>query len=125
MFRWSWRFLSIILLSSGVHSVNAMPILSTDGSRLSGLEVDGTVYDVSFKDGVLSELFPVSLVQSPGWYELANSMIAAIADALAAIDPLPQQMFELVPLFCFQCILRNPLGCHERSCCCATIQTLS
>lgn len=62
--------------------VAAGPILSADGSLLTGLDVNGTLYDVEFLDGVISEVFPADLVTAPGWYELAGSVTAALYGAL-------------------------------------------
>ncbi len=65
--------------------VSAGHILSADGSMLTGLDVNGTLYDIEFLDGILSEVFPLDQVTAPGWYELAGSVTAALYDALAGM----------------------------------------
>lgn len=64
---------------------SAAPVLSADGSMLSGLDVNGTLYDIEFIDGVVSEVFPIDQVLAPGWYDLAGSVTAALYNALADI----------------------------------------
>ncbi len=63
----------------------ATPILSNDGSTLSGLDVNGVAYDIEFLDGVVSDIFPAAQVLAPGWYDLAGSVSAALYTALAAM----------------------------------------
>jgi hypothetical protein len=64
----------------------AIPMLSADGSSLKGVDVNGVLYDISFGDGILSEVYPASLVDSPGWTELVFEVAEATA---AAINSLP------------------------------------
>lgn len=66
----------------GAPLVSAGPILSVDGSLLTGLDVNGTLYDVEFLDGIVSEVFPKHLVTAPGWYEMVGDLTAALYDAL-------------------------------------------
>lgn len=66
--------------------LSAMPLLSADGSMLSGLYVNGTTYDVSFGDGDLEELFPSSVVMAPGWSGLSRGVSLAIFEALRELS---------------------------------------
>lgn len=61
---------------------SAMPILSSDNSLLSGVEVDGVVYDITFGDGKVRDFYPVEDVRAAGWSDFSISMIDAIINAL-------------------------------------------
>ncbi len=74
--------------------VSAGPILSADGSMLTGLDVNGTLYDIEFLDGIVSEVFPIELVTAPGWYELAGSVTAALYDSLASMGMNDNEAFR-------------------------------
>jgi len=84
------RYLSVLLLAGWISKGYAIPVLSPDGATLTGVVLSGTTYEVTFVEGILEDLFPVSMVQAPGWFDLANDMTAAIAAALASLEPLPQ-----------------------------------
>ncbi|CAA0114183.1 Uncharacterised protein [Halioglobus japonicus] len=86
--KWIFTLALFVLITSQGLTAVAAPILSADGSTLSNLDVNGTLYDVSFGDGVISDLFPASEVSSPGWYSLAGDVTAAIYEALFNITPL-------------------------------------
>ena len=77
-----YRLTLVFALFGCASLVSAAPILSADGSMLSGLDVNGTQYNVEFLDAVVSEIFPADQVVAPGWYELAGSVTAAIYNAL-------------------------------------------
>lgn len=59
----------------------AMPILSADGSVLTGVYVDGILYDVTFREGVIEEVYSDIIFDSA--YEAeANAVSSAIAEGL-------------------------------------------
>lgn len=81
--------LSLLLVCVVPFNAMAIPILSSDGSLLSGVEVGGQLYDVTFGDAVLGDIYPLSLVGEPGWSDLANAMKQGIVNALNALPTLP------------------------------------
>jgi len=66
-----------------------LPMLSDDGSLLTGVLVNGQLYDVTFGDAVLGDIYPASVVSQPGWFDLANAVKQGIVDALNALPALP------------------------------------
>ncbi|CAA0125019.1 Uncharacterised protein [Halioglobus japonicus] len=67
----------------------ALPILSADGSLLTGVLVNEQLYDVTFGDAVIGEAYPLSVIRSFGWFDFANAMKQGIVDALNALPSLP------------------------------------
>ena len=51
-----------------------MPALSPDGSLLTGVVVGTDIYEVTFGDGVIGDLYPPSVVGQPGWFELVDGV---------------------------------------------------
>lgn len=67
----------------------AIPMLSADGSELSEVNVGGVLYDVTFGDGVASTFYPISLVNSTGWFDFAHALTTGIVDALNSLASFP------------------------------------
>lgn len=67
----------------------AVPILSSDGSLLTGVLVGEHLYDVTFGDVVISEAYPRSVIRSSGWFDFADAMKQGIVDALNALPSPP------------------------------------
>lgn len=67
----------------------AMPMLSSDGTLLTGVQYAGELYNVTFGDGVIGDLYPQSVLEAPGWFDLANGIKQGIVDALNALPVLP------------------------------------
>ena len=63
----------------------ALPILTPDRTLLSGVEVDGVLYDVTFGDGRVRDFYPESAVLAPGWSDFAIKMIDAIVVSLDSL----------------------------------------
>lgn len=86
------KLLSLVLtltLASVAPIANAVPMLSSDGRVLSGVEYNGGLYDVNFVDGVFEDYFPVAQVSSPGWFDQAQAMSDALFDALSSMTDKP------------------------------------
>jgi len=81
--------LSLLLGAFLPLNAGAVPILSSDGSLLSGVEVNGQLYDVVFGDAVLGDIYPLDFVSQPGWSDLANALKQGIVNALNALATLP------------------------------------
>ncbi|MEZ5571219.1 MAG: hypothetical protein R3E64_04270 [Halioglobus sp.] len=83
--------LGLCFLWGSILSLNshAYPMLSADGSLLTGVEAGGQLYDVMFGDAVLGDIYPASVVGQPGWFDLANAIKQGIVDALNALPILP------------------------------------
>lgn len=64
----------------------AIPMLSDDGSMLTRLDVDGVLYDVSFQDGVLNEVFDPGVVASTEWGEFVPKLVSALNSAFAELN---------------------------------------
>ena len=77
--------LSFLLSATIASNSFALPVLSPDGLQLTGVEVQGSLYNVAFADGVYGEVFPVESLTSPGWFELAQAVSASVEAALVAI----------------------------------------
>lgn len=85
------KFVKILALSvlAFAGPAVAVPMLSADNSVLSGVEVDGVLYDVTFGDDVIRDVYSWDLVQEPGWADFSISMITAIVLALNSLtDPV-------------------------------------
>ena len=66
---------------------SALPILSADGSLLSGVVANGETYDVRFGDAVLGSIYSAATVGAAGWFDLANAVKEGIVDALSMLSP--------------------------------------
>ncbi|MEZ5571549.1 MAG: hypothetical protein R3E64_05940 [Halioglobus sp.] len=62
--------------------LQAMPMLSADGSLLTGVIVQGEAYDVNFGDAILGDIYPSSVVGGADWFSFANAMKQGILNAL-------------------------------------------
>ncbi|MCR9107138.1 MAG: hypothetical protein NXI15_17745 [Gammaproteobacteria bacterium] len=60
----------------------ALPILSADGSLLTGVIANGETFEVIIGDAVLGDIYPASTVGQPGWFDLADSIKQGIVEAL-------------------------------------------
>jgi hypothetical protein len=70
--------LFVTLLFAAAMPATAWPILSADGSLLSGLDVDGVSYDVHFGDTI-----PMNWdLLNPDWYQFVPVLNLALANAL-------------------------------------------
>ncbi|CAA0088304.1 Uncharacterised protein [Halioglobus japonicus] len=78
--------LTLVTLAPIAH---AIPMLSSDGRVLSGVEYNGGLYDVNFVDGVFEDYFPVAQVSSPNWFGQAQAMSNALFDALLSMTNKP------------------------------------
>lgn len=98
--------LAVLVLTMVSTVAVALPILSPDGSQLSGLQVDGYgVYDVVFGDGVVGNVY-AGVVFDIARHNEANAVSASIAQALNALLVLPAAVAGCnVNLFCY---LFNP-----------------
>ena len=65
----------------------AIPILSADGSLLSGVVANGETYDVRFGDAVLGDIYSTATVGAAGWFDLADAVKQGIVDALSLLSP--------------------------------------
>jgi hypothetical protein len=65
------------------------PMLSDDGSLLTGVLVNGQLYDVTFGDAVLGDIFSSPPVGTQAWWDLANAVKQGIVEALNALPVLP------------------------------------
>lgn len=63
----------------------AMPMLSSDGSLLTGVVVGDKVYEVTFGDGVIGDFYPLSVVEQPGWFDLVDGIKDGIVEAFTAL----------------------------------------
>tara|TARA_R110002072_G_scaffold20493_2_gene74233 strand:+ start:542 stop:1618 length:1077 start_codon:yes stop_codon:yes gene_type:complete len=76
-------------LCTFVLSAYSEPNLSPDGSLLSGVNVNGTIYNVKFSDGIVGEAWTAEQVTSPGWSEFAYHLKRAVASTLNSLTPIP------------------------------------
>ncbi len=100
------KFFAIVALSITPTALVAMPILSADGSSLTGVDVGGTLYDVSFGDGIVVIVYADVTFDAAREAE-ANAVSAAIAAALNSIGGIAPDMIAgcSAPGICF---LFNP-----------------
>lgn len=84
------RALGILLALHGT-VVWATPNLSANGKRLTGVDVDGVLYDVSFSDGIVADLYPLELFGTEH-SALAGLVGEAVIAALNDLDVLPHQV---------------------------------
>ncbi len=84
------RFVTLSLMLLVSLRATAIPMLSNDGSLLSGVEVEGVLYDVTFSDAIFNEAYPLAMIQQPGWINFAATMRSAILDALLSLPVLPR-----------------------------------
>lgn len=82
---YSLVFLLLVSLVGMSLPAAALPMLNSDSSLLSGVEVDGLVYDVTFGDGRIRDFYPESAVLAPGWSDFAIKTIDAIVVALNSL----------------------------------------
>lgn len=96
------RLLAVLFL---LHSISglAMPILSPDGTKLTGLDVNGAIYDVMFQNGRLNDIYEditfdavretetnavsVSIAAALNDLMVTNTMIAGIRSASPVFTP--------------------------------------
>lgn len=84
----TFRLLTIAFLLHAASSA-AMPVLSPDGSLLTGVDVGGTIYDVTFGDGVVGDVY-ASVTFDAAREAEANAVSAALVAALnglGVVDP--------------------------------------
>jgi hypothetical protein len=80
--------LVILVFAGWIEKAAATPILSPDGSLLSGLDVGGTLYDVMFGDGLAEEVYGTVNFDAARLTE-ANAVSAALLVALNSLVPIP------------------------------------
>lgn len=84
--------LNLVLLSALFsHALTAAPILSDDGSKLTGLELDDKLYDVMFANGVVPEVYG-DVVFNDEWQAEANLVSAGLFDYFLENRVLPQRI---------------------------------
>lgn len=81
MFKIARKLVTAAALFGAATSALSMPMLSEDGSLLTGVVADGQIYDVTFGDGILGDIYTTSMVEQEGWFDLANAVKQGIADA--------------------------------------------
>ncbi len=69
----------------------ANPTLSANGKRLTDVDVDGVLYDVSFSDGVVGDLYPLELFGGD-YRDLAVEVGYAVIAALNDLDVRPSEI---------------------------------
>lgn len=107
------KFIAIVLMSAPLASF-AMPILDVDGSGqllgASGVDVNGTLYDVQFMDGTCAALFT-------GCDSEEDFVFNNLMDALAASDALLAQVLLDSPSGQFDSMPHLTVGCSDPSDC--------
>lgn len=79
--------LKLLTLAMLFHATSswAIPMLSADGTSLTGLDVDGTIYDVKFGDGVVDTVYSGVTFDATRETE-ANAVSRAIVAALNLLE---------------------------------------
>ncbi len=72
--------------------VKATPILSSDGSKITNLDVEGALYDVTFQDGVYGDIFAGIDFSAPGYTTLVGNISSGIASFLTTVSTLPEDI---------------------------------
>lgn len=96
------KLMALTLMLCAANNVLAEVRLSTDGKILSGVEIQGSLYDVHFGDGVINQVYPLSVITAGGWNAFADSAWQSVTAALNRYYPnLPATSFN---------------GCQSASC---------
>lgn len=77
----------LALLAGFAQSTVAEVNLSPDGRTLSGVEIDGKIYDVHFHDGIMNKVFPLATITASGWNNFAVSAVSAVEQVLSQRFP--------------------------------------
>ena len=82
------KCMALLALFAGfAQSTVAEVNLSADGRTLSGVEIDGKIYDVHFRDGIINQVYPLATITAPGWSDFAASAWAAVEQVLSQRFP--------------------------------------
>lgn len=82
------RCMALLVMFVGfVQSTVAQVNLSPDGRTLSGVEIEGKIYDAHFGDGIINRVFPLAAISTPGWNNFAASALEAVGQALSQRYP--------------------------------------
>lgn len=79
---------SLVWLAASSSNALAMPVLSPDGSTLTGLDVGGIPYDITFQDGVPEQVY-AGVVFDDARRTEANAVSHALALAMVSLNPVP------------------------------------
>jgi|GWRWMinimDraft_6_1066014.scaffolds.fasta_scaffold09338_1 hypothetical protein len=97
--------LLVLLAFAWTSSVSAIPMLTQNGSLLTGVEVNGILYDVTFSDGIVGELYPPGLFTGE-YKSLVSPLSDAVVSALNVLGTLPSGINGCTNVL--SCTLFNP-----------------
>lgn len=105
------RLVETILLATLLHGTcaNAVPILSVDGSTLTSLDVDGTLYNVTFGDGIIGDVYS-SIVFDFERETEANSVSLALISYFRSSSVVGSSISGCMRSLRGRCFLINPDG---------------